>query len=100
MKLAFNKEGLSKVPGKVRKTNASYVCVVHTVTLRCQIRRLWTPGWAGYVVTRKTDPTKTSNKQTTSLRNPNPAKPKKTNHWTNKQVNWQLDGLKWKQKPN
>lgn len=39
MKVAFNKEGFSKVPNKVGKTNATYVCVVHTATLRCQIRR-------------------------------------------------------------
>lgn len=39
-KLAFNKEGFSKVLHKLRKTNASCVCVVRTVIPRGQIRRL------------------------------------------------------------
>lgn len=67
MKVAFNKEGFSKVPDKVGKTNASCVYVGHTVTLRCQIRR---QARLGYVVTHISKSKRTPQKTATNKQPP------------------------------
>lgn len=70
MKVAFNKEGFSKVPDKVGKTNASCVCVVHTATLRCQIRRYKLQARLGYVVTHISKSKRTPQKTATNKQPP------------------------------